>query len=117
MRHALARIDSAERTADSILDDEVFERDDDLGGQERGQDDAPSAAPREPGECPEDDRIDEVSRRVQPQLVARRRAPGGESRAPLVIVERVESAKRPLKREQPKGSGHAPLPSTSMQPP
>src|SRR5205814_8411182 len=103
--------------ADSIIDDEILERDEDLRGQERGQDGTPRPAPREPRQRPEDDGVDEVSRRVQPQLVARRSAPGGESRAPLVIVERVERAERPLKREQPQGRGHNPSPSNSTRPP
>src|SRR5262245_47761283 len=116
MRDALACVHISERLAHEGFHDEVAERQDNLRDQDAHEQQHPTALPRQPRQRAEQDGIEEIARRMQLQFGGALRAACGQARAPLVIVERVESADDALNREQPERDDHGCVSFTSTTP-
>ncbi len=108
VQHPLER----RQLAAAILFQEVGQRDEQFGRQQRGQQHGQRAVPLRPGEPEEDDAVDRLARRVQCQLAARRNALR-QLRLQLVMPEAVEAPEQRLHGQDGEDGGHCALPATA----
>ena len=82
-----------------VLFDEIHQRDDDLGGQNRDNRHRRQPVRLQPTQHQEQQRVEHVARAVEPKLVALRRTPRQPLRH-LMVIEGIERAHRDLNRDQ-----------------